>query len=393
MGVRLSAAWAFIVAMLLPGNSSAAQSRLFGEQPSQTQPSRGRPIQFSGGQDSVSTNLNNLAPKQNSFDQLQRSLANTPEELPKLEDSSALAPVRPPSTRPQTDSKKVRDLLEKRKNWIFLDRDELLANPQEQQTMERLRGDKDLKDDDPLRLTPAERFFLNLNSDGSEKQPANRRDKRDDSDRRVGRDDRRLENDRSRDRTDRTDRTASDTGDVSLPDGLKEREVNLRTLLGSKEGTINMQSSPFGFGGLASPTFETKAFDAFGLGQQISPAELQAKKTRDEELRQYRELLGLPASPNAAIQEMLKAPSLLDDQKPKVVTAPAPAAAGVSSMPSFLPKGPDVQFGTVAGLPSLTDYSPKSPVLPAFGSSAPILENPAPVLPPPPTFTAPKRVF
>src|SRR5262245_670509 len=109
-------------------------------------PPRGAPIQFSGPKESVSTNLNNLAAKPNTFDPLARSLADAPAEIPKPFETT-IAPVRPPSLRSPADTKRIRDLLEKRKNWTSMNVDDLMSNAEDEGTDSKLRARDKGKDD------------------------------------------------------------------------------------------------------------------------------------------------------------------------------------------------------------------------------------------------------
>ena len=92
---------------------------------------RGRPIEFSVPRsDEVTTNLHQLMSKPDGLKQLEEDLYK-PLQLfaPQSSlDGVVALPTRPPPT-PVIQNKRVKEMLERRKNWVFMSPEDLLAAP------------------------------------------------------------------------------------------------------------------------------------------------------------------------------------------------------------------------------------------------------------------------
>ncbi|HOS74250.1 MAG TPA: hypothetical protein PKW12_03165 [Verrucomicrobiota bacterium] len=124
--------------------------------------SAGRPIQFTPARsDEVLTNLHQLSNKKDSLKRLEEDL-NAP--LQSLAPRGALegvpARVSRPSAPSAVQSKRARELLERRKNWIFMAPEDIIGNPTVEQVLEAPEFDENgqIKKD----LPAIESYYLRL---------------------------------------------------------------------------------------------------------------------------------------------------------------------------------------------------------------------------------------
>ena len=92
---------------------------------------RGRPIEFSEPRsDEVTTNLHQLTSKKDGLRQLEEDLYKPLQSFtPKSSLEGVVAPPPRPPAAPVIQSKRAKELLERRKNWVFMSPEDLLAGP------------------------------------------------------------------------------------------------------------------------------------------------------------------------------------------------------------------------------------------------------------------------
>src|SRR5512147_1595955 len=83
---------------------------------------RGRPIEFSAPKsDEVTTNLHQLTSKKDGLKQLEEDLYKPLRSFtPKSSLEGVVAPPARPPSPPVIQNKRVKELLERRKNWVFM---------------------------------------------------------------------------------------------------------------------------------------------------------------------------------------------------------------------------------------------------------------------------------
>jgi hypothetical protein len=323
------------------------------------------PKESSGSRSSIAiTNSAAFKPKQNGLKQLEQDLFKPFENFsPKGSLDGAYVPSMPPPqpAAPAVQSKRAKELLERRRDWVFETPDEILAHTSSTDDVMN-RHEKDKKGEDKMNLSPLERFYERLY--GKEKnQSAQKGKKRDDmSD--------------SRKPATLTDESEADD-DSDLPLAVRESQREMKKLLAPRERK----------GG--SPSEPVSAFsDVFGLGKNTqSREEIEMQKER---MDRYKELVGLPVSPRLQSDPLKplrdivgtspRSPGLLPTMD-ALGSLPQQNAFGVQSSSGII--GPNSsllpQGATIHTTPSL------APVLPKI--------DPPKTLPPPVTFGAPRRVF
>jgi hypothetical protein len=279
-------------------------------------------------------------------------------------ESMTTPPVQLPNQRALPESKRLKDLIERRKNWVFMNPDELIAGPASD-----LLGVKEYDRDGNAKekLSPLEQFFQREN----QLRKANQKDKSDPNGR--------LEPDRAAvDEDERPDTsTYKSFGNVFEADQSKTN------------------STP--------STSHTTLSDILGLNTGIeSPEHVLARKARMED---YRQMLGLPGGTLGPASNTVGGPNTYNPFNPFAVNATPsqdifkpsnlPGLAGQSSGSPSRPNGFDaIQAAinpvlTPAGVPDvsarLLNSSSLTPTLPTP-------EVPKPT-PPGSTFSIPKRLF
>jgi hypothetical protein len=319
---------------------------------------RGRSIEFSNPKsDEISTNLHQLSSKKDSLKQLEEDFYRAFKTVSGGSSLDAVAPppINPPQA-PKGPSKRVKELLERRKNSFLLTREDLAPTP----TPEEIFKIPEYGPDgvEKTKKTPMELYWERMDA----KRAANLKPTHPE-DQEVsplfgptgGR-----ESSKSREESD-------------LPPGLKEREEALRQLFNTGAGDS----------GLAPATsFKHGAFsDIFGLGENVPSKEqtLEHKKMMQE----FNSILdsGRPASANAGIPNLLgsTADSL---RRPTTHLGLPDTTTGNNQMgkinPIFSPVSPPDVNAQLAGPASLNPVLPKVEV---------------PKAPAAPTFTSPRRPF
>jgi hypothetical protein len=310
----------------------------------------------------VITNAPSFKPKQNGLKQLEQDLFRPFETIaPKGSLDGAYVPTMPepqPNT-PNVQSKRAKELLERRRDWAFETPEEILATSSDD-TMNR--RDKGKQSEDKSQLSPIERFYERLYS--KDKQDSNRNGKKRDelSDSPKLGD---LSNDREAD------------DEADLPLGVRETQREMRKLLAPKDRKEGSSMEP------------RSAFsDVFGLAKK--PATREEMEFQKERMDRYKQLLGLPVNPSMET----------DPLKPfRDMVGTAPKSPGLFPNVDSLGGLPQQNiFGAQSGAASLSRNSillPDGAQIHTAPSLAPVLPKiePPRTLPPPVTFNAPRRPF
>lgn len=356
MSIRLSSFWicpgavAVVLCALMVCSAHAADRR------------RGRPIEFSSpSSDEVTTNLNQLTSKKDGLKQLEEDFYRPLQSFsPKSSLDGVVAPIPRTPTAPVIQSKRVKELLERRKNWVFMRPEDLVAEP----TVEGILKAPDFGMDgrEKTDSRSVEQFYQRL----ATKRPAASRLDQSKEDDLFG--------------SVRKSSSSDETGahdDSILPYGLKESVEALRNKFEpDKAGDFSARSGT-----------RSSFSDPFGLGDSTQSKEqmLEHKKYMD----------GFHSQVDPGWQP----PAVANSFNPPVgfATAAQPMsspAASLSHSSSPTPHhGLDAQndvLNPMLGPPGLPDVNAQ-----ALGQSRPALALPTVEAPKQvaPTFTAPKRAF
>jgi len=311
----------------------------------------------------VITNVPSFKPKQNGLKQLEQDLFRPFETIaPKGSLDGAYVPAMPepqPNT-PNFQSKRAKELLERRRDWAFETPEEILATSSSDDSMNR--RDKAKQSEDKSELSPIERFYERLYSkdkkDSSRK--GNKRNELSDSPKPGD-----LSNDREAD------------DDADLPLGVRETQREMRKLLAPKGRKEDSSLEP------------RNAFsDVFGLAKK--PPTRDEMEFQKERMDRYKQLLGLPVNPSMET----------DPLKPfRDMVGTAPKSPGLFPNVDSLGGLPQQNnFGAQSGAAALSRNSillPDGAQIHTAPSLAPVLPKIEPLrtLPPPVTFNAPRRPF
>jgi hypothetical protein len=327
---------------------------------------RGRPIEFSlPRSDEVTNNLNQLRSKKDSLKQLEDDLYKPLESFaPKSSlDGVAAPPPRAPSV-PTIESKRVKELLERRKNWGFMSPEDLLGAP----TVEDVLKTPELgpEGQEKRELPALERYYKRLAT------------------KRVGADNPLQSKDEdlfgmpSKSKS-RDERAAQD--DSNLPSGVRESEQELRTKLVEPGGS----DSPF-----ARVATHGNLSDIFGLGNET------LSKEQIEEHKKFMDGYRSLVDPSWHPPTVATAENLLSTITGEAASPAGKPAAGLPSSLSPVPHTAlDVQRDVVS--PRLGPLGPPDVNAQALGQTRPTpalpMAEPTRVAPPAPKFTAPRRSF
>ena len=313
---------------------------------------RGRPIEFSDPKsDEVSTNLHQLTSKKDSLKQLEEDLSKS---MRTFSGASSLDGVAPPPLEappgPVVPSKRLKELMERRKNAIFLTPEDLARTPTLQQMLRVPEYGPDGMEKQAK--SPLEAYYERL--DGKRTGAAKSI---------------RFEDDEMSARSDFPTRESGASGpsdDLTLPPALKEREEALKKLFESEGADNPLAPAP-----LKRNTFS----DIFGLGEATPSADkgdLKLKKMRDE----FNSIWD--SSRPAASADALN-PLVGSTESPHRL--PNPFGVPDSSPEVISPVNP--VFTPLAPLDVNNQMQPSLPVTPKIDVSKPVA----------PTFTAPRRPF
>jgi len=320
---------------------------------------RGRPIAFSEPKsDELSTNLNQLTSKRDSLKALEEDLSKS---LQTLSGKSSLDGVPAPSARPPSGpvipSKRVRDLLERRRNAIFLTLEDLAPAPTAEEILKVPEYGQDgmekKKKKDPIELY-YERQDTKRAADLKPTRPRETEPLR------------MPDNLSPRDVSPRRD-------DSDLPPALKEREQEIKKLFETETGPPT--ASP-------TPVWRSSFADVFGLGENTPSREqtLEHKKRMDD----FRSILEFrrPASSSPDGPTVLNGSPDQAQRAANPFAAPDAFSGGDSPLgpinPIFSPTGPLDVNEQLLGPSSLAPLAPKTE---------------PPKRPLTPTFVAPRRPF
>jgi hypothetical protein len=322
---------------------------------------RGRSIDFSEPKsDEVTTNLHQLTSKKDSLRQLEEDLYKPLQSFaPKSSLDGVAAPLVRPPAGPVIQSKHAKELLERRKNWIFMSPEDLLAGPTVEDILKSPQYDSngDAKKDLPAMERYYQRMAVKRANAGNFGQ---------------SKDDLYSLQKSSNPRDQMASRDDSD-----LPQGVRESVLALKQM--SQPDT---SADPFGQG-------EPRAnlSDTFGLATHPPSKEqvLAHKRYMDD----YQALLPQGWQPPAVANPVNPAPNFADLARPA-----GQPAMGLGGLASSAPhKGLEAQMDVThpllgpAGLPDVNAQ--------ALGQIRPTLvtptfDSPKVVVP---TFAAPKRSF
>jgi hypothetical protein len=315
------------------------------------------------GSSEVTTNLQQLTSKKDGLKQLEEDLYRPLQSFaPKSSLDGVVARPPKPAVGPVIPNKRVKELLERRKDWVFMTPEDLLVVP----TIEDiLKAPKFGLDEQNKKDVPAvERFYQRLTAKRPELknplQPGGRDLLAQPTESKPGDD-------------------SASKEEMSLPSGLRESAEALNKLFDPASS-----DSPFARGAMHGSLSDT-----FGLGSKtLSPRQVQEhKKFMDD----YRLLVdpswrpptaSIPSSPLAILAEAA-APAAPPAASTPVLASPAPRTAIEAQY--------DVRYPQL-GPQALPDVNAQ-----ALGQTRPATPLPkiesTRIMPPAPTFTAPKRSF
>ena len=313
--------------------------------------------------DEVTTNLHQLTDKKDGLKQLEEDLYRP---LQSFAPQSSLDGVvaRPPLPRaePAIQSKRVKELLERRKNWVFMTPEDLLAAPTVDEILKTPQIQHESKEKEDL--SAVERYYQRL----AAKQPeVNTPVQLDDKN----------QPDSPKEVITGEQRDLKD--EFNLPSGIRETAEALNKLLDPANS-----DNPFAF---ASKRIDFA--DTFGLVSDLPSKE--ETQQRDKFMNEYHKLVD-PSWRPPTVANPGNARSVLPD----LTAPPAEPAVSTPSPASAAPRSVfDVQMDVVdprIGPANLPDVNAQ-----ALGQTRPTpvspkVESPR-VMPGAPSFTAPKRAF
>lgn len=282
---------------------------------------------------------------------------------PKSSLDGAFAPPEPqlPPASPVIQSKRAKELLERRRDWAFETPEEILAAPT---TDDLLKGrDNSKNGEDKGDLSPVERFYDRLyNKDKKETKYKGAKGENPFEPRKLG--------------TAGDESSADD--DPELPAGVQAAQREMRKLLTAKERKED--SSVETSKGIFS--------DVFGLHRD-TPRREEVEMQR-ERMDRYKESLGLPVTPNLESDPLKAFRDMISTSPKNAVLLPSMDTSGGLPQQNML--------GTLSGAPGAAANNPLLPEAakvytpPSLAPALPKMDPPR-SLPPPVSFDAPRRAF
>jgi len=335
---------------------------------------RSRPSDISENSASeIATNLHQLSTRKDGLRRLEDELSRSVKPFnPDNSLEGVMSPPPLPNTSPVHLDKRTKDMLERKKNWIFMNPDEVAAGGPTSELFHL--NEKEADGSEKKQLSPLEQFYEKITGRSrgvSGSNPAKGQGKKDDP----------LNPSAGRDP--RLDPASQDDGNQQTS---KEDQKRTAKKLFSADGAANVNRKA---------TTANSSFDIFGLSKAEPVAwEIEAQKSRMDD---YRKMLGLPPAPEASDYVASPLGKLSDLMRPTpTTTTTTPALTGLPSTGTTRPQDFGTQLGTINPFPSssaLQDIGSKS-YNNSLGLSPALPKTPAPkVTPPIPTFTAPTRVF
>jgi hypothetical protein len=328
---------------------------------------RGRPIEFSlPKSDEVTTNLHELTSKKDSLKQLEEDLYKPLESFsPKSSlDGVLVPPPRTPSA-PAIQSKRVKELLERRKNWVFMSPEDLVSAPSVEDVLKTPQLGPDGQE--KKELPTIERYYNRLSNKRVE--PDNPLQFKNKSEDLFG----------TPSKADSRDERVPQEDSI-IPSGVRESAQALNQLVESDRSDIRF-SRVATHGDLS---------DIFGLGNQpLSKEQTQEHKKLMDDFRSVVDPSWHP--PAVATPENLLTTLAADATS----SAGKPAVGLPSSLSPAAPSALEEQLNVTRpqlGPAALPDVNSR-----ALGQTRPTLalptSDPTRVPPPAPTFAVPKRSF
>ena len=325
--------------------------------------------------DQVVTNSSPPGARKDSLKQLEEDLFKPLKELsPKTSlDGIFSPPMRPPPPASSIQSKRVKELLERRRSWIFMNPEDLMSVPtaEEMFKLPEYTADGRPKKD----VSNIERYYKNLERRG--KTGASKDLVEDDDFWSVNPKKKENQKDDSKKKD-----------DEDLPKSIKDKEQALRKAFEADKADSDDSDSDKD---ASSPSSGRSFFtDIFGLGHpEETPEAKAAEKQRKKVLQELYGVPGLPTLPGTADLQ-----SLMSDMG----NAPVPTASTVIPKTYVPPERSDA-FNPNLGMNDPT-YVPgmlKDPTDKLLNdwNTAPVMPkiDPPKYLPAAPTFAAPKRSF
>jgi hypothetical protein len=316
----------------------------------------GRPIIESSASSDRGTNSMALDSSHADLRQFEDELKNSSFAPFSYSAASGYAPM-PVLRSAPIPSKRAQEMLERRKNWMLLSPDETVTGPSAEDVFGVTAYGPD--GERKKKTSPIEEFLFPGKSKDSDKedQPGSSRSRKD------------------RDRDPDSDPDASE--DANLPESIRESQRSLRTALGVDPSDVSSASAQSSFS------------DFFGLAarQQTIEQESMQKARQDE----WGSLFGVQQAPLRGLEPLksvfnppLSSSSPLPaPQLPDTVVAPPKTEASLPALSGLQP------FKASSLVPD-APFKAYAPVTPALDYSKPAAPR---LMPPPPTFTAPRRAF
>jgi hypothetical protein len=325
------------------------------------EPRRGRSIEFSEPRSAeIITNLNQLTTKKDGLKQLEADLyAPLQTFAPKTSMDGVFDPPQRRHTVSAVQSKRAKELLDRQKNWPFLDPDDLTAGPTAEQIFNLPEYDADGQE--KKKGSVIERYY----EKEERKRVAREKAGKSKADELYG---------ESKDSDSKDEIAAKD--DPKGSRSLGGRESATGKLFGTEPGS---STASFGHG-----TFS----DIFGMGEKTPSVEDVAK--HKAHMEEFRSLLNSGWQPPASSFNSLG--GIADSAKPAFSSSGAfdslPGSSRREGASSFSGVAP--AFNSAPARSAFPDLNARS------ASSLSPTPTPAPatrLTPPTPTFTAPRRAF
>jgi hypothetical protein len=221
---------------------------------------------------SNATNSQSFKPKENGLKRLEQDLFKPFETMAPQGslDGAFVAPApEAQAMTPTIQSRRAKELLERKRDWAFETPDEILAAQSTDDILNKRGKEKD--SDDKSNLSPLERFYQRLydkDKKGSTRKGNKNRDELYDSSKSGS----------------LTDQSEADD-DADLPLGVRETQHEMRKLLAPKNRKEGSSTEPSGNG------FQ----DVFGLSKSTQSRE--EMEMQRERMDRYKTLVGLPVTP------------------------------------------------------------------------------------------------
>jgi hypothetical protein len=307
------------------------------------------------------TNSTSFKPRQNGLKQLEQDLFKPFETIsPRGSLDGAFIPTmpQPQPNAPAVQSKRAKELLDQRRDWVFETPEEILT-PSTDDMLNRRDNSK--QGDEKSKLSPMERFYERL-SNKEKKESTRKGSKRD----QLG----------ESQKSDNLSDDAETADDADLPLGVRETQREMRKLLAPKERKNDSSSEPGN--GLS---------DVFGFGRKTQSRD--EADIQKERMDRYKALVGLPVTPSLESDPL---------KRFRDIVGTSPRNPGLfPTMDSLGALPQQNNFGMQSGsavTPNLR-LIPEGATIHTAPSLAPALPKiePPKTLPPPVTFTAPRRPF